>query len=82
MTCRTPRSITDQIDHEFTALRAAYDAYRVRFAATYDADDGVIPLTVRQFAAAEVLCEQAEKRTEWVTVVELRSVLLVEGVPC
>lgn len=67
----------DQIDREFGALKQEYHMYLQRFGETYGMNSGVVPLTVRQFCAAAVLCDQAWHSRDLSTVSELQNLMLL-----
>lgn len=67
----------EHIEAEFTALKQEYHTYLQRFGETYGAGSGVVPLTVRQFCAAAVLCDQAWRNRDLSTVSELQNLMLL-----
>ena len=67
----------DQIEAEFDALKRDYHTYLEQFRATYGDSSSMVPLTVRQYCAASVLCAQAWESRDMLTMSELQSLMLL-----
>jgi hypothetical protein len=69
--------MTDHIEDEFAALKRDYYTYLEQFRATHGVSGTMVPLTVRQYCAAAVLCAQAWESRDLMTVSELQTLMLL-----
>lgn len=67
----------EHIEAEVAALKQEYSAYLERFHGTFGVNSDVKPLSLRQYCAAAVLCDQAWAGRDFSTVRELQHIMLL-----